>query len=556
MIEALTPLGLAYALWFIVLLAPLLALALALLLLALYRRAVLRAMSRSATPSATPHPAATERANAAAPVADPGLHASLLSGRRRAIARICLAGLAYALTVAVAAAIANESMRTPLGFALAAWAATWPVVPALWIAAPAGARAGLVAAGVYLLPLLAIIATAFVAPEADVDLLADPTAAIRAGWSPPELIVMWLRFAILPTVLLMLVLNRWTRAVGPLVLAFATLLLVGLALAFFVAFSAAGVGAVESAMRLSGLPARTVVLAMVLASGLAALALGAVAAWLVLRRIRAGYLGKRSNDRSLTLDGVWLVFAAFHAMLFALAGLAWTAVGALAFLVFRAVLRRIPLAAPTPTKARPAGLVFLRVFSLGRRTEKLFDGLSRYWRHCGSVQLITGPDLARSTVQPHQMLDFVSGQLARHFVADAASLRNQIAALDRAPDHDGLYRINSLFCHADTWQAALAALVGQGDRVLMDLRSFSASNAGCTTEIRHLVHHVPLTRCLWVIDADTDREFLARTLHDAWATMPADSPNAGSSADAAPLYPITGGWHGIGPLLRRLAATA
>ena len=447
-------------------------------------------------------------------------------------------------------------MRTPLGFALAAWAAAWPVVPALWIAAPAGARASLAAAGVYLLPLLAIVATAFVAPEADVDLLADPTAAIRAGWSPPELIVVWLRFAILPTVLLMLVLNRWTRAVGPLVLAFATLLLVGLALAFFVAFSAAGVGAVESVMRLSGLPADTVALAMVLASGLAALALGAVAAWLVLRRIRAGYLGKRSNDRSLALDGVWLVFAAFHAMLFALAGLAWTAVGAVAFLVFRAVLRRIPLAAQTPTKARPAGLVFLRVFSLGRRTEKLFDGLSRYWRHCGSVQLITGPDLARSTVQPHQMLDFISGRLSRHFVADAASLRNQIAALDRAPDRDGLYRINSLFCHADTWQAALAALVAQGDRVLMDLRSFSASNAGCTTEIQHLVHHVPLTRCLLVIDADTDREFLARTLHDAWATMPADSPNAASSADAAPLYPITGRWHGIGPLLQRLAATA
>ena len=182
--------------------------------------------------------------------------------------------------------------------------------------------------------------------------------------------------------------------------------------------------------------------------------------------------------------------------------------------------------------------------------------MSRYWRQRGSVQLITGPDLARSTVQPHQMLDFVSGQLARHFVADAASLRRQIAACDRAPDRDGLYRINSLFCHADTWQAALAALVAQGDRVLMDLRSFGIGNAGCTTEIQHLVHRVPLTRCLWVIDADTDRDFLARTVREAWATMPADSPNAGSSVDAAPLYPIGGGWHGIGPVLRRLAATA
>jgi hypothetical protein len=69
-------------------------------------------------------------------------------------------------------------------------------------------------------------------------------------------------------------------------------------------------------------------------------------------------------------------------------------------------------------------------------------------------------------------------------------------ASKRANDRDGLYRINSLFCHADTWQAALAALVAQRDRVLMDLRSFGIGNAGCTAETQHLVHRVPLTRCL------------------------------------------------------------
>src|SRR5207253_230140 len=121
MVEELTPQALASALLVIVVFAPLLALALALLLLALYRRAVLRAMGRSATPSTTPIPAAAiEPANPGAAIADPGLHASLLRRRRGAIARLCAAGLAYALTVALAAVIANESMRTPIGFVVAA----------------------------------------------------------------------------------------------------------------------------------------------------------------------------------------------------------------------------------------------------------------------------------------------------------------------------------------------------------------------------------------------------------------------------------------------------
>ena len=131
------------------------------------------------------------------------------------------------------------------------------------------------------------------------------------------------------------------------------------------------------------------------------------------------------------------------------------------------------------------------------------------------MQLITGPDVAHSVVQPHQLLDFVSGRLASHFVADARTLEARMAQRDRAPDRDGWYRVNSFFCRADTWQAVLARLVGEDDVILMDLRSFSARNAGCVHEIRHLVNFVPLGRCVFVVDASTDVGDLRAVLREA-----------------------------------------
>ena len=95
--------------------------------------------------------------------------------------------------------------------------------------------------------------------------------------------------------------------------------------------------------------------------------------------------------------------------------------------------------------------------------------------------MITGPDVALSTVQPHQFLDFLSGKLTRHFVRDQASLERSLAERDRAQDPDGRFRINNFFCHADSWQSALPRLVEDGDAVLMDLRSFSATNTGAST---------------------------------------------------------------------------
>jgi hypothetical protein len=219
-------------------------------------------------------------------------------------------------------------------------------------------------------------------------------------------------------------------------------------------------------------------------------------------------------------------------MWLALGGLAWTATAPAAFLAYELVLaaeRGIPGLASNVT----LGLTFLRVFSLGRRSDGLVDTVARYWRHIGSVQMITGPDVALSTVQPHQFLDFMSGKLTRHFVRDQASLGRRRAERDRVRDPDGRFRINNFFCHADSWQPALPRLVEEGDAVLMDLRSFSATNTGCIHELRHLTENVPFDRCLLIVDDTTDEPFLERTLRKAWRQVSPESPNHSRFPDEA-----------------------
>jgi hypothetical protein len=201
-------------------------------------------------------------------------------------------------------------------------------------------------------------------------------------------------------------------------------------------------------------------------------------------------------------------------------------------------------------------LTFLRVFSLGRRSNELFGYVTRYWRYIGSVQMITGPDVAVSTVQPHQFLDFLSGRLNRHFVRDRASLERSLAERDRTPDPDGRFRINNFFCHADSWQPALPRLVHEGDTVLMDLRSFSAASTGCIHELRYLLQEVPIGRCLLVVDETTDASFLERTLNEEWERLQPGSPNHGEARDQAAVYHLGSGSAPLRRLVLRLCEAA
>jgi hypothetical protein len=279
----------------------------------------------------------------------------------------------------------------------------------------------------------------------------------------------------------------------------------------------------------------------------------------VARSISTAYRRRRLSDQSLLLDALWLLFATWYAMWLVFGGLVWVATAPAALLIFKLVLAAVRrLRGPPANPARD--LTFLRVFALGRRSDALLDNVARRWRHLGTVQMITGPDVALSTVQPHQFLDFLSRKLGRHFVRDQGSLARSLAERDRARDPDGRFRVNNFFCHADSWQAALPRLVEDGEAVLMDLRSFSATNAGCIHELDYLVQNVPFGRCVLVVDDTTDTAFLKHTLTASWDTLSPSSPNYQAPhqaplADTA-IYRFVPGTKAMRALLRRLCEAA
>ena len=87
--------------------------------------------------------------------------------------------------------------------------------------------------------------------------------------------------------------------------------------------------------------------------------------------------------------------------------------------------------------------------------------------------MIAGPDLATTTIEPHEFLDFVSGKLDRRFIDNGRTLDLRIDQMDLAPDREGQFRVTEFFCHDDTWKMTLARLADESDAVLMDLRGFS-----------------------------------------------------------------------------------
>jgi hypothetical protein len=208
-------------------------------------------------------------------------------------------------------------------------------------------------------------------------------------------------------------------------------------------------------------------------------------------------------------------------------------------------------------RSTPLPTSFSTRCSLGRRSEKLFDALTKHWRHVGSIRLIAGPDLATTTVEPHEFLDFMGGRLARRFIDGPGTFDLRLTEEDDEPDRDGRFRVNDFFCYDDTWRMVLSRLAGESDAVLMDLRGFSPQNAGCIYEINELVNLVPLERVVFVVDDTTDEDFLRRTARECWERMRPTSPNRSSTPEQLRLLRLASSGGGeLRRLLRALCAAA
>jgi hypothetical protein len=368
-----------------------------------------------------------------------------------------------------------------------------------------------------------------------------------------ELPLYWLLINAPPTLLLAAFLARRIRAVGPMVLAFTIIAMIGSQVpATILSNDEALLRRIAELGSAAGLTAGTVFWGMMLAG----LLVFALIGWVALRWAGSRYKRKRLSDQLVMIDAMWLLFAIVHSISLVFEGWPWIFSGLVAFAAFLAVrsagfavLRRSPAAAVRR-------LLLLRVFALGARSERLFDVLAKHWRSAGDIMLIAGPDLVTTTVEPHELLDFLGGGLSRQFVKDRADLARRLDKVDTGMDPDLRYRVNEFFCHADTWQMTMRELAARADAVLMDLRSFSRQNQGCLFELGELLNSVELRRVVFVIDATTDRPFLESALADLWKRIAADSPNRKASAPAARLFDLgqQGDAHAMRGLFAALAA--
>jgi hypothetical protein len=517
-----------------VLSAPLTAVA-SFFLLWLFRRAVRRGMRAQAGalgPPAEPH---------WPPVGDgPNLTITTLEGKiaragpidraiTASVQRLAgvygLAGLVYALTMALANLVAAEGSVKPMAFLWLTLSCAWPIVLTLGLAVAASRAERLAIAGAYLAMLIvAWLLTLVTGSKTGVEVL--PT--------------LWLLLNGEPTLLLLAFLTRRVRAVGPLVLA---LMIAGVAGACLIIMllgtSDAAQRAVVTAGFALGLDVRVAYLLSVLTGFMTFAVLDG---WL-LRQLGRAYQAKRFSDQALTLDAMWLVFALVQPMVLVLQHWVWYFAGLVAFIAYKLVLwAGLARLMPRPPDGAASHMVLLlRVFSLGRRSQQLFDVLSRRWLRAGSLCLITGPDLVTSLVEPHEFLDFLGSRLARQFVQGEADLERRLSQLDTRPDPDGRYRVNEFFCYADTWQMTMRRLAACSDAVLMDLRSFSPTNQGCLYELGQLLEGIPLERVLLLFDDSTDRAFLEGALRDLWGQVPADSPNRSVRSPEVRLFRVSEG---------------
>jgi len=429
----------------------------------------------------------------------------------------CAAGFMYALVLGGAWMIQMHAD----GFVLARflWLLScyaWPTALAIGLLVAVNLKQRLVVACSYLVMLFAVALYGLLRND-----------ALSVG----QIATFWMLTNAPATALLLAFLHRRVRAVGPLVLTFMVVVVTGSQIALTV------VGSSEAGMRAAVMTGAAVGLsgqATFFATMLLGALLAAVGGGFCLKWLGHRHLARRSSDQALTLDAMWLLFGMVQSITLAFEGWAWVLTGLVAFVGYKVVstlgFRATGLHRAPP---RPPSLLLLRVFALGARSGQLFDVLAKRWLRAGDISMIAGPDLATTTVEPHEFLDFVGGRLSRQFVRDADDLEHRLQSRARGPDPDGRYRVNEFFCHANTWQLAMRRLAASADAVLMDLRSFSAANQGCLYELQQLIDIVPLDRVLFLIDESTDREILERSLLGLWTRAAGDSPNRTNAAPQA-----------------------
>lgn len=255
-------------------------------------------------------------------------------------------------------------------------------------------------------------------------------------------------------------------------------------------------------------------------------AAGAGVGWVLLGRLARLYDGKWFSDQML-LASIWMLIFNFQIVLFLSLSMGMAAVlGFLASAVFLVVLRAafgfLKIGKDANSNRQ---LLLLRVFAADRAREKFLRNLGHYWRYLGSIELVGAPDVAAATLEPDELMAFLSGRLSKRFVGNAAELDARLEDLDLERDTDGRFRVNTVYCHDNAWRVAVGRLIDTGSNIVVDLRGFTPANEGIVYELRYLLNVVPLSRVILMTDEDVEMPALHQTLKSAFSGLSANSPN-------------------------------
>ena len=354
-----------------------------------------------------------------------------------------LAGLGYAIIMSLALLLSSQTEIAPIRLLTIIWIYLFPAILTIYLVSIPDRKIRLIIPLVYFLIYLVIV-----------------LLGVFPNWNlAPFVFILIFQFNLPPSLLTISFLNRHTKAIAPLIMAFIFFAVAGIVLTL-----SYGIGPMAETLRYSNnwvvktyisitrviSPSALVPISIALLTFLGMLVVG-VFGILLLKWIKGQYQHKRVSDQSLLIDAIWVVFVLYQSVELALENPWWILSGLVAFLLFKTITKigffiTKRKAAPEKTPQ----LLFLRVFSLGVESQKLYRIITAYWRHAGNALFITGPDLITSTVEPHDFLDYLVKKLPNRFVDSKETLDRQISEIDMEPDADGLYRIHDYFCYANT----------------------------------------------------------------------------------------------------------
>jgi hypothetical protein len=501
-----------------------------------YRRSVHRLMRGSAVGPASPPAEAQERRVPATPPSEPdGFQLAEEPGdaaaewpfaqraaSRRVILAYCLGAAAYASIITTLKFLPESSPLPPVAWLVDWWTQTWPILPTL------------VALLVLDRPLILRLALLYLGGGALAIALFTAGGQLLRGTlnTAPLTNVFWALLSLGWTAsvpLALVAITGWRRVRAVMPLALAGTLLFALGSMFFreLLIRALNLEAFRS-LFLGGAVRTSIETIQYVLFLILSLPVGWIA-WRLLTLLANAFATKRFSDVQLVIDCWWAVAAAeiTATTLSITHGLWGIAGGIAAFAAYRLTVFAV-LRGYRPPGATQRRLLLLRVFGYQARTESLFDRVAQAWRFHGPVQLIAGVDLAMRTVDPGDLLALLNGRLAELYVRAPQEVPQRLDRLDLQPDPDGRFRINEVYCHDSTWRPALEALLDASDTVLMDLRSFSANNAGCIFELEQLVRRLASDNIFLVCDKTTDLPLLQRILGDAWAAARRDGRARGT----------------------------